>query len=162
MNKLLERLSSYNLFNYLLPGAVFAVLVDEITNYSFLQDDLIAAFFVYYLAGLVISRIGSLIIEPLLKRSKFIEFAPYNDFVESAKKDPKLEVLSEANNTYRTLIALFVTVGIIKLFEIIVEILLLPVWVQTTVLSLSMMILFLYSYRKQTKYIKQRVERNKG
>ena len=105
---LLERLSSYNVFNYLLPGVLFAAIGDKLTTYTLLHDDMVVALFVYYFYGLVISRLGSLIVEPLLKRSRFIRFAPYKDFVATSRVDTKIEILSEANNMYRTLCALFV------------------------------------------------------
>lgn len=60
-----DKISSYNLFNYFLPGVLFAALADTVTSYNFLQSDLVVGVFVYYFFGLVISRFGSLIIEPL-------------------------------------------------------------------------------------------------
>jgi len=99
MNAILNKISSYNLFNYLFPGIVFVALSKEFTEYSFVQQDLLIAAFLYYFIGLVISRFGSLVIEHFLKRLHFLDFADYKDFVAISKKDEKLEVLSEANNT---------------------------------------------------------------
>ena len=66
MSEILDKLSSYNIFNYLLPGTLFAVAGDAFTSYSFVQKDVLVAVFAYYFMGLVISRIGSLMIEPFL------------------------------------------------------------------------------------------------
>jgi hypothetical protein len=90
MNELLNKLSSYNLFNYLLPGILFAVLASEATHYSFLQRDIVLALFLYYFIGLVVSRVGSLVIEPLLKKSGFLKFADYKDFVTESKTEHKI------------------------------------------------------------------------
>jgi hypothetical protein len=68
MKDLIEKLSSYNLFNYLFPGVIFAVISEKMTSYSFLQDDIIVGVFVYYFIGLVVSRFGSLFLEPVLKK----------------------------------------------------------------------------------------------
>ena len=68
MKDLLEKISSYHFFNYLLPGILFAVVAQYTTVYDFLQKDIIIGAFVYYFIGLVISRVGSLLLEPILKR----------------------------------------------------------------------------------------------
>jgi len=59
---------------------LFVVITEVITSYSFLQEDIIIGLFVYYFIGLIISRIGSLIIEPFLKWISFIKFISYKDF----------------------------------------------------------------------------------
>jgi hypothetical protein len=99
LKDLLSKLSSYNLFNYLLPGIIFVVLAKELTRFFFVQDDIILGAFLYYFIGMVISRFGSLIIEPLLKKISLLKFADYGDFVTASKKDEKIELLSEVNNS---------------------------------------------------------------
>ena len=84
MKDILEKISSYNLFNYLLPGVLFVVILEKFTTYSFVQENLIVGAFVYYFAGLVISRFGSLIVEPLLRKISFLKFADYEDFVSAS------------------------------------------------------------------------------
>lgn len=58
MKEILEKVSSYNLFNYLLPGTVFVFVLSKISGYNFIQKDLLIGAFLYYFIGLVISRIG--------------------------------------------------------------------------------------------------------
>ena len=70
------------------------------------RADTLVAVFAYYFMGLVISRIGSLMIEPTLKKVGFLKSADYSKFVLASKTDNKLDVLSETNNMYRTLCAL--------------------------------------------------------
>ena len=100
MVDLLSKISSYDLFNYLLTGIIFVILADSFTRYSFIQQDIAIGLFLYYFIGLVISRVGSLAIEPLLKRIAFLKFADYKDFISASEKDKKIELLSEVNNTY--------------------------------------------------------------
>src|SRR5690349_3259436 len=114
MKELLDKISSYNVFNYLFPGILFAVILDKFTQYSLIQDDLLRGAFVYYFVGLVISRVGSLVIEPFLKKISFLKFADYGAFVQAEKTDPKIETLSEVNNMYRTLVAMLVSLVTIK------------------------------------------------
>jgi len=117
MKDLLDKLSSYNIFNYLLPGILFAVFVDDMTSFHILQNDIVVGVFVYYFFGSVISRIGSLLIEPLLRKWGFVKFAPYEDFVRVSKADPNIEILSEANNMYRTICSLMLCVGVVALYD---------------------------------------------
>lgn len=39
MKDLLDKISSYNIFNYLLPGVLFAAFVDALTSFQVLQRD---------------------------------------------------------------------------------------------------------------------------
>ncbi len=158
MNTLLEKLSSYNIFNYLFPGVVFVIIAEALTSYSFIQEDIILGLILYYFIGLVISRIGSIVIEPILKRTKFLLFADYSDFIAALKADTKIELFSEINNMYRTLCSLFLVLITIRVYEEVAIVLpMVDKW-SVEFLTLALFILFLLSYRKQTQYIKKRIE----
>lgn len=161
MSEFLEKLSSYNLFNYLFPGVVFCLLTDEFFSYSLMQEDIIVGVFLYYFVGLVISRVGSLIVEPILKKIGFVSFSEYEDFISASKTDPKIEILSEVNNMYRTVIALFFSLVLVAIYQIIQT-----KWPVVSSYSVYLAILvllfmFLFSYKKQTGYIVKRVESSK-
>ncbi len=158
MNELLNKLSSYNVFNYLLPGIVFAVLAGQFIGYPIVQRDILTGAFLYYFVGLVISRFGSLIIEPLLKALSFIKFAEYKDFVAVSQKDSKLEVLSEVNNTYRTLASLFSLLLLLKLYAKVAGKSPFLKERGATILAVLLLVMFLFSYRKQTSYITKRIK----
>lgn len=81
MKDLLEKLSAYNIFIYLFPGILVAVLSTAVSSFDLLADDIVVGVFLYYFYGLVVSRIGSLVLEPILKRIRVVRFAPYADFV---------------------------------------------------------------------------------
>jgi hypothetical protein len=158
LKEFFDKLTSYNLFNYLLPGAAFCVIAGKISELNLVQNNLVNAFFVYYLVGMIISRVGSIMIEPVLKFSKFVRFAEYGQYVRKSKEDPLLSTLSEQNNTYRTLLTTFVLLLIVDNFEKVKG--KFP-WLDNnmpTVLLIGMVILLAFSYRKQTNYIKRRVE----
>lgn len=157
MKEILEKLTSYNLFNYLLPGVIFAVIAEHITRFSFKQQDIIIGGFVYYFMGLVISRVGSLVIEPALKWVRFLRFAEYKDFVAAARSDARLEELSEQNNSYRTLCSTFLLLLVLKLYERVSTSVSAITQHQTTVLLATLALMFLFAYRKQTTYITRRV-----
>jgi hypothetical protein len=158
MKELIEKISSYNLFNYLLPGILFAVFTERVTSYKIIQSDIFVALFLYYFIGLVISRIGSIVLEPLMRRTRFVTFAPYRDYVTVAAKDAKLETLSEANNMYRTLCALFVSLGMLKLLEFLADWAALSAQTDRFILLGLLFVLFAAAYRKQTRYIRERIE----
>src|SRR5882672_3905962 len=161
MNELLNKISSYNIFNYLLPGFLFAILAGEIVHYPSVQQDIFTKLFLSYFLGLVVSRFGSLVIEPILKILSFVEPVHYEDFVGSAQKDPKLEVLSEVNNTYRTLASLFCLLLILKMYvKLEGRFHYLKDW-DATIFTIVMVTMFLFSYRKQTSYIAKRIKTNR-
>ena len=160
MNDLINKLSAYNIFNYLLPGIIFVALASKLTKYSLIQQDILIGIFLYYFIGLVISRFGSLIIEPILRRFKFLKFADYEDFIKASKKDEKIELLSEQNNMYRTICSTFILLLLLKIYEIIeTQYQVLQNW-NSIILIVLLLVMFLLSYRKQTKYVKKRIDAN--
>lgn len=161
LTQLMAKLSSYNIFNNLFPGILFPILLSSLTKYSLLIDNFILAAFLYYFIGLIISRIGSLFVEPFLKLTKFLRFAEYKDFVSASKKDEKIEILSETNNMYRTITAMLILLFLAKLFELISLNLNLTQNTETMILFSALFLLFLFSYRKQTNYITKRINLNK-
>ncbi len=161
MENLLAKISSYNIFNYLLPGTLFAVFLPIFTPYSVDQENLLLAAFLYYFAGMIISRVGSLFVEPFLRWVGFLKFSDYGDFVRASAHDEKLETLSEANNTYRTICALILCVvatwaycGALQKWPFLAPI-------TPYLVGLFIFVLFLFSYRKQTAYITKRVSAHK-
>jgi hypothetical protein len=157
MKEILDKITSYNLFNYLLPGVLFVAILDKFTTYSLHQDDLIVGAFVYYFVGLVISRFGSLVIEPILKKVSFVKFANYVDFVSASKKDLSIEIFSEVNNMYRTFVATFILIVLFKCYELLtIQVPILNEW-SLYILIAVLLVMFLFSYRKQTQYITKRI-----
>lgn len=157
MSDFISKISSYNLFNYLFPGILFSILVDKFTPYSLIQKDLLLWLFLYYFIGLVISRIGSLIIEPFLKRIWVLKFADHKDFIVASRKDEKIETLLEKNNMYRTLISTFSMFFVLKTYESLTNYFpTLNNW-KIYILLIGLLAMFLLSYIKQTKYIKQHI-----
>jgi hypothetical protein len=159
MKDLIDKLSSYNIFNYLFPGVIFAAAGTRATSFPLLLDDIVIGVFVYYLYGVVVSRIGSLLLEAFLRWTKFVQFAPYADFVAASKIDEKIETLSEQNNMFRTLASVFLCVllligadAIQKRFPSIAD-----HFLQAAIVLL--LVLFVWSFRKQTDYISVRIRR---
>lgn len=157
MKEALEKLGTYNLFNYLLPGCVFSVIAEHFKLLTIRQGETIVDLFTFYFVGLVISRIGSLILEPALKKTGVIKFGAYADFVKASASDPKIEVLSEVNNMYRTLAAMFASLLLLKLAAILCSRLGLCDQTLQWCAIMAGSFLFLVSYRKQSAYVASRV-----
>jgi len=157
MKEILDKISSYNFFNYLLPGIIFVVILDIFTPYSFIQEDIIIGLFIYYFIGLIISRLGSLVIEPILKHFSFLKFTDYNDFVLASKRDKKIGLFVQENNVYRTFVSMFFLVLFLKFYEFIeIKFLISEEW-SLFILIILLLTIFIYSYRKQTNYIAKRI-----
>lgn len=158
MKEVTEKISNYNFFNYLLPGIVFTNIAEKITTFVFLENNLVIAAFTYYFIGLVISRFGSLIIEPILIRSMFIKYTSYKKFISASKQDEKIELLTESNNMYRTFCSMLILLAVLKIIEITEINYPNLIILNPYLLLLSLLILFLYSYKKQSQYISERVD----
>ena len=161
MKELLDKISSYNIFNFLLPGILFAVFGSRICNVNIVYDNILIGAFIYYFIGLVISRIGSLIIEPLLRWTGFVKFAEYSEYISAASNDSKIDLLSETNNMFRTFISMILLLLLMKgYFVLAVQVEFLKSH-ETLILVVLLLILFLFAYRKQTKYITSRIKSKK-
>lgn len=151
MSELLQKLSTYNIFNYLFPGVIFVILLKHITNINLLMDDLVLGMFLYYFFGLVLSRIGSILIEPVLRCTRIVQFSNYSRFVRASKLDNKIDLFSEANNMHRTIIAMLAVLLVASICS--------GSAACHLILGLaSSIVLFILSYRKQTSFITKRID----
>ncbi|WP_116600236.1 hypothetical protein [Primorskyibacter marinus] len=158
MNELLNKLSSYNIFNYLLPGAVFSVVADRISLLSS-PDEIITRLIWYYFVGMVISRLGSIVVEPALKWARFVRYSDYNSFLIACDQDRKLDVMVEVSNTYRTLATAFLVLIVGIAYQSLAEESgVSDVWRERIAIIL-LLALFLSSFRKQVNFIRKRVDR---
>ena len=173
IKNLVDKISSYNIFNNLYPGIIFCYSLKYMLNTNILLDNWLENLVIFYFLGMVMSRIGSLIIEPILKKIKIknksdgkspiLKFASYTDYERASKSDTLISTFSEVNNTYRTMLACFFCVLIYKLYKIVNG-----VFISFNFyffekngdwfIIIGLIMLFLFSYIKQTKYIRIRIE----
>ena len=170
---MLEKISSYNIFNYFFPGIAFCYMVKFFTNYELDTGSAWENLFIYYFWGLIISRIGSVVIEDILlkikiknKESKlkenYINRAPYEEYSRASEKYSFIRILNETNNVYRTMVSVFACVLMIKIYEVLSVYLFRLFGQMEMVLEILFLavgiILFIMSYKKQTDYIRKRVQ----
>lgn len=160
MDTFLDKLSRYHILNNLIPGIAFLYIIDVIGIYGTAFDNAYGVFFIGYIAGMVLSRLGSVIIEPWFKSWRIVKYAPYPDFLKAEQKDSKINTLLEENNMYRTLVTMFIIVLLLYGFSLIpvVNTFMHTKWA-TLVLLVLLLVLYALAYRKQTSYIKKRVEK---
>ena len=159
MDRFLEKLSAYQFLNYMIPGTLFLVLVDVLDIYDLPLENVLLMLFGGYCSGMVLSRIGSLLLEDCLKKWKFIVFAQYGDYKDAESKDPKVGVLSTENNMYRTFLATFLMLLVLfglHLIPCVNEFMHSPWMALISIVLLTL--LFLFAYRKQTSYVRKSVE----
>ncbi len=158
MDKILEKISGYHIFNNLIPGYLFLIISSQIIQKNLLIDNIIYSFFEAYFIGIIISRISSLIIEKSIIKIWKLKREPYCKYIEANKKDDKLEVLNQDCNMYRSLCALMLIELILKIMVMIG----IQNKINKDVLILAMftilIILFAFSFVKQSKFISSRVK----
>ena len=156
MDSLLSLLNEYELFNNIFPRIIF-LYFSNLQNYIPILDkiDIYEKLFLYYFIGLIIGRIGSLFLEPLFKKLEIIKFADYSKFLKAEEKDSKIHMLVLVNNMYRS----FCVVFLFSFFWLIYKNdFLFSTLLPRLLIILFLFFLFVYSYKKQTEYIKKRVE----
>ena len=154
-----EKLSSYNLVTNLVPGAVLAVGL-RYAGLPVVDPEKVGTFVVLaYALGALSSRLGSLILDPALHRSGLLPARDYKAFVEASATDPKMDVLVETANGYRTFtsagVLFFVLIGAFKVatgLGVAQSEMLVAAAAATTVV-------FGLSYKKQDSYVSARVAR---
>ena len=157
---LFGKISNYNILNNLIPGAILCVVYKHLVGYDFMNVGTLELLVVFYFTGMINSRIGSLVLEPIMQKIKWVRLRDYRFFVEAAQKDNKLNSLVEVNNMYRSMISVSFTALLVKLYYVGVE----QQWnfgnVSDWLLLMAMLVLFAFAYKKQSKYIVSRIDYN--
>lgn len=168
MDSFISKISPYNIFINLFPGIIFAFFIPLTTAYEIPKTNIINDIFIYYFIGLIINRIGSLVLKNLLKipikikkqEYKFLHFADYTEYTSAVKEDKTISDLSITNNTYRSLTACFLILIAIRISTYIPTLLKLLINLKPYSIDIFLITLFLIfaiSYRTQTKYISDKI-----
>lgn len=157
-SSVLGKISNYNILNNLIPGAILCVVFKYLVGYDFMNDGTLELIVIFYFAGMINSRIGSLFVEWILKKIKLVTFRDHHLYVAAEQKDKKMNSLVEINNMYRSMISIAFTAIIVKIYHVAVDL----QWnfggVSEWVLLVALLVLFAMAYKKQTKYIVSRID----
>lgn len=150
-----DKLDAYNLFANLVPGAALTYALHYSGFPSPSPDEALAFLLVSFVAGVTANRLGSLLLDPLLRRWKFIKPKDYHSFLMREKADRKLDALVANSGLYRT----FFTAGIIYLAAVIIAPLVTPIGGKALLLIFVVagMAVFLFAFRKEDGYIHSRI-----
>ena len=156
---IIDKLSSYNLFNYLFPGFLFVVILKKTTSMlpCEIEFKVIDVTLIYFV-GLVISRIGSLSIENILEKRKKIDKINTKTLFDRINQYSKVEIIHEAMNMYRTLAAGSGLLFLISIVDLMINKPQIGKCLLTMVLELLLFILFTYAFCKQRKKVNECLE----
>ena len=88
-----EKLDPYDVLANLVPGAALTYALHFSKFPTPAPTDWAAFLLVAFVAGVTTNRLGSLVLDPLLRRMKFLKPKNYDAFVASEKVDKKLQTL---------------------------------------------------------------------
>jgi len=153
-----EKLDAYDVVANLVPGAALTYALHFSKFPTPAPENWAAFLLVSFVAGVTTNRLGSLVLDPILRRFKFLNPKNYDSFVASERNDRKLETLVANHGLYRT----FFTAGIIYLALLVVS-----HWAPAiasadqlifVLFVLAGMVVFLFAFRKEDGYIHARIE----
>lgn len=155
-----DKLDAYNLVANLVPGAAltYALHFSEFPTPS--PDDIGAFLLVAFVAGVTANRLGSLILDPLLRKLRFLKLKDYRSFLIREKDDQKLDALVANSGLYRT----FFTAGAIYLIALMSSSATAYLTRQglITAFVIGGMVVFLFAFKKEDGYIHSRIEAAKN
>lgn len=157
MEKILDKIDSYNIFTNIIPGCVITKLLTLFDLFAVQVEGVVANLVLYYFFGVVASRIGSLIVEESLLALHMVSYAPRGEYLKAAQNDPDIKKFLEANNMYRTFAGVFIILVIIKAYQMGANVVNLPPTVTEWIAVITLLLLFVLSFIKQTKSIAKRV-----
>lgn len=158
MESILQNISEYRLLNNLIPGGFFVGVLSWAAGWASSEVNFIFIIAISYVAGVILSRLGSLVVEPVAKKVFKVDFASYEDYCQAEKRYPKLASMNTENNIFRTFVVmsacLLLGAPIIGLFGM-GDGRALSLLVIASALSVA---IFMLAYIKQTNYIVSRIK----
>jgi len=171
MNVFFEKLGSYHILTNLIPGAFFVLSARYLFDINLALGSAAENVVLYYFIGLLVSRVGSMIVTPLLrgdwwnkensneKKFCFIKFAQMSSYIKASKVDPKIEILAETNDGFRNLLTCTLFLPFVEIIR--------ALFIEQTQFCMDwrwgaiplLFFLFLFSYKKRTRQICTRVNK---
>jgi hypothetical protein len=149
LKNIIDKLSSYNLYNYLFPGFVFTFVLKGTTGFITSLDFTVESVVIVYFSGLIISRVGSLVIEGILLKLSVIKEINTKKLFDKFKDNTKLELIYEAMNMYRTLAAMSILLCILTILDMVINMAFSLEVIGCCLLEILIFILFTFAFYKQ-------------
>lgn len=158
MNELIEKISAYDLLNSLIPGGALVYFMGLLGYFDISNVNIFFLCIFAYILGVVGSRVGSIILEPVAIRFKKIHH-DYGAYTSAQRSDEKLATLTAISNMYRSLAGSLVVLVLLFLGSFV------PVMYRCELLiayGILCFVLFLASWIKQERYIAERIRIDGG
>lgn len=158
--ELLNRISSYEFPNMIIPGVLMSSLLCWILGFDFALIGSIPGIIIFisisYVLGLFASKFGSVIIEPIAESCGVIQRASYDDFCSTEIQDKKIATLAQYRDLYRTLMVVGVYSLALSVYKVIRD----PSNIAIFLIGLSSLfiVVFFLAYGKQSRYITKRIK----
>lgn len=158
MSELVEKISAYDLLNALIPGGILVYFMGLLGYFDISNTNIFFLCILAYVLGVVGSRVGSNILEPLAIKSRKIQHK-YEAYMSAQKNDEKLAALTAVSNMYRSLAGSLVVLGLLSLGTLVPE--MYHCWL-LVMYGIMSFVLFVASWIKQERYIAKRIEIGEG
>ena len=159
MKTITERLSQYNFLTNLLPGTILCTMLRYLVGFDVgFSTEWYRLIVIFYFVGMVNNRVGSLLVEPILRRFGIIKPMPYETYVLAEQHDEKIRTLMTENNVYRSCLSVCLIVLISFGYKWLMDRFCFLEENTSLILLVFMIVLFVFSFRKQTRYISNRVK----
>ena len=155
MERLLEKIDSYNLFTNIIPG--YLMLIFNVYYLDLFELNIIEQILIAYFIGLTINRLGSIFTEKILLKFTKEKGESYDKYILASNNDKKINVLLQERNTYRTFCTLFIVCIIELIFIKVINIFNLSEYIVILLVSIVFSIIYAISFCKYNKVIADRI-----
>lgn len=163
LKEFVAKLTRYDWFTVFVPGLFAVVAFEKLGIGEFLSVGLLKALIYIFMVGIVSSRIGASIVEPIARIKRFGLSYKYEDYLEFRNKDSKgAEMLIGNSNFYRGMVGAFLLVLFTLLLSYLKHRLGLSSKAYATIVLSALLFLFADSYRRQLVFINKRINKSKN
>ena len=111
-----EKISSYQLFNFIVPGATLLTILKFLYDIEIDVDENLGYFMLAsYVVGLTLSRIGSVWIEGVMVSLKWIDGYDVSRYIKAREENIIVETMLSLANLYRTMGSMFICTIVVLL-----------------------------------------------
>lgn len=155
MEKIIEKLDSYNLFTNIIPG--YLMLLFNIYYFKLWSFSVVEQVIVAYFIGQTLNRLGSILVGKILLKFTKEEGLSYEKYISACDTDKKINLLLQERNAYRTFCTLFIVCIVELVFSKIFDNISLSNDVIIFISLIICLTIYSISYCKYNKYIANRV-----
>ena len=157
MDEVIKKVSAYDQLNALIPGSALAL---SLKYFGYLDIDATNAphlLVLAYILGLVGSRVGSLVLEPIANHRNWIK-RDYESYIKAQRDDDRLSTLTTIANMYRTLTGSTVVLAVLALGSLVPNDYRRWLYIGYGIVCF---LLFFCGWIKQERYVARRVNLNR-